>query len=305
MTDFKLKIVLGEATVELEGEAQLVKEIFADIKETGLGYFTKTIPYKEKEQKMINSDHVYKNNIISAESSEFEEFQFPNLKDLTISGNLRSDQDKILVFAYYLSNFGQKEVNETEIKNQFKELNLWTKSIGAHFKANMKKLIADKKMSSYGDVGYTVTQCGQEQAKLIINNENPALQQRKAKNTKSQKNSAQKYGFIDLNLSTEEKKSLVDLFANKENLSNIDKTLLAAHWYKQCKKIDSLSKDVVFTLFKNANVSTSFSIKDALNNAKKKNYFFSGQTKGEYEISHIAEEHIENNLLRQDDSWKI
>lgn len=32
MTDFKLKIVLGEATIELEGEGQLVKEIFNDLK---------------------------------------------------------------------------------------------------------------------------------------------------------------------------------------------------------------------------------------------------------------------------------
>ena len=300
MTDFKLKIVLGGAAIELEGEGQLVKEILEDLKETGLGNLAKTVPVSKQEPKAQECDI---NNISTdeEENTEQSETEFPNIKDLIISGNLHNDQEKILIFAYYLSNYGQDAVSEDEIRNKFKEMNLWTNSACGNFKTNIKKLIGDKKyLSSYGNTSYTVTMHGQEQAKAIILGQGQSSKKTKSKNNKTTKNPITKYEFIDLNLSTEDKKNLVDLFINKENLKATEKVTLASYWYKKQKNEKVINKDSIYSILKNANISTSFNIQGALINAKtRNNYFYPSNNNGEYEISHIGEEYVENNLLIQ------
>lgn len=301
MTDFKLKIVLGDAAIELEGEGQLVKEILEDLKETGLGNLAKTVPVSKQEPKALECNI---NNIGTDVEGNTEQYEteFPNIKDLIISGNLHSDQEKILVFAYYLSNYGKNVVNEDDIKNKFKEMDLWTNSFCKNFKTNIKKLIGDKKyFSSYGDTGYVITWCGQEQAKAIILGQGQSSKKTKSKNNKTTKNPITKYEFIDLNLSTEDKKILVDLFVDKENLKATEKVTLASYWYKQQKNEKVINKDTIYSILKNANISTSFNIQGALINAKtRNNYFYPSNNNGEYEISHIGEEYVENNLLTQE-----
>lgn len=301
MTDFKLKIVLGDATIELEGEGQLVKEILEDLKETGLGNLAKTVPVQKQEPK-IQECNIDNTRVAEEENIEQCETELPNIKDLIISGNLHNDQEKILIFAYYLSNYGQDVVSEDEIRNKFKEMNLWTNSACGNFKTNIKKLIGDKKfLSSYGDTGYIVTQCGQEQVKAIILGQGQSTKKQKSKNNKTAKNSIIKYEFIDLNLSTEDKKNLVDLFFEKDNLKATEKVALASYWYKKQKNENAVNKDIVYSILKNANMSTSFNIQGALINAKKRNnYFYPSNNNGEYEISHIGEEYVENNLLIQE-----
>ncbi len=80
------------------------------------------------------------------------------------------------------------------------------------------------------------------------------------------------------------KAELIKLYSNKEDLNTIDKVLLASHWYKNNRQETIINKDIVFTILRNANVSTAFSIQDALGNAKKKNYYSKTGKAGEFEF---------------------
>ena len=97
---------------------------------------------------------------------------------------------------------------------------------------------------------------------------------KKIKLIKSTKNNFTNYQTVELNLTREDKAELIKLYSNKEDLNTIDKVLLASHWYKNNRQETIINKDIVFTILRNANVSTAFSIQDALGNAKEKELLF-------------------------------
>lgn len=76
--------------------------------------------------------------------------------------------------------------------------------------------------------------------------------------------------------------------------------LLASHWYKNNRQETIINKDIVFTILRNANVSTAFSIQDALGNAKKKNYYSKTGKAGEFEFSYLGEDYVTEHLLIQE-----
>ncbi len=299
MTDFKLKINLGEASIELEGEGTLVKEILSDLKETGLGVLADKQIVEKQKYVSENKDEI-KITDGSAEVTQ-ECPEYPPIKDLIISERLNNEQEKLLVFAFYLSNYGQDVVSENAIRDEYKKMNLWSKSISGNFKSNIKKLIRDKKsLSSYGTDSYLITQDGKEYAKDIIFGASKTSETKKIKNTKITKSSIQKCDIVELNLTREDKAELIRLYSNKDNLNTIDKVLLASYWYKNNRQEVIINKDIVFTVLRNANVSVTFSIQDALGNAKKKDYYSKTGKVGEYEFSYLGEDYVTNKLLVQE-----
>lgn len=288
MADFKLKIVLGEATIELEGEGQLVKEIFNDLKSNGLGVLTTNKKFGNRGITSIDTcvNNEIKNDFVQTENP------YPLIQDVIMADYAQNGQEKLLVFAFYSSDYGSRPITHEEIKQFGKDNNC---PITNNFNYYYKALIKDKYLKSCNSESCMVTQKGKEFAIKIINNENEVAEKKKTKIQKP----VIKYDLVELHFNDKEKRTLLELFQQHQNLSNIDKILLATNFYKDNKDDKIVNKDIIFTILKNANVSTSFSIKDALSNAKKKNYFFSGQNKGEYELSHIGEEYVENNLLIQ------
>ena len=120
------------------------------------------------------------------------------------------------------------------------------------------------------DSGYILTQKGKDDADAIIFGRQREKETKKIKLIKVPKNNFTNYQTVELNLTREDKAELIKLYSNKEDLNTIDKVLLASHWYKNNRQETIINKDIVFTILRNANVSTAFSIQDALGNAKKK-----------------------------------
>ena len=298
MTDFKLKINLGEASIELEGEAILVKEILNDLKETGLGVLTKVATNQNDKASSIDKCNAINNTNADVEEVSTESTEYPSLKDLMYNDSIKSESDIIIVFVHYLSSFGQNVVGESAIKENYQEFNLWKKA-RSNFKTNIKKLIRAKKMSSV-DSGYILTQKGKDDADAIIFGRQREKETKKDKINKSTKNNFTNYQTVELNLTREDKAELIKLYSNKEDLNTIDKVLLASHWYKNNRQETIINKDIVFTILRNANVSTAFSIQDALGNAKKKNYYSKTGKAGEFEFSYLGEDYVTEHLLIQE-----
>ena len=99
MTEFKLKINIGDASIELEGDGVLVKEIFKDLKETGLGNLSANIQPLKKECIPISNDVIEPNDFSENESCVVSE-KFPPIKDLIIQGKLSNEQDKLFEFLF-------------------------------------------------------------------------------------------------------------------------------------------------------------------------------------------------------------
>ena len=136
MADFKLKINLGEASIELEGEGTLVKEILNDLKETGLGVLTKVATNQNDKASSIDKCNAINNTNVDAEEASTESSEYPSLKDLMYNDSIKNESDRIIVFVHYLSSFGQNVVGESAIKENYQEFNLWKKA-RSNFKTNI------------------------------------------------------------------------------------------------------------------------------------------------------------------------
>lgn len=299
MSDFKLKINFGNANIELEGEGELVKEILLDLKANGLGELSKCYDLKQT----VNppnyqglEDPVNVSNIQDA--SLFAEQlctgrAYPPVKDIVLKNLTKTEPERVLIFAFYASNHGAKPVSKDDIKEQYLSTDLWTNSVRSNLTYNIKSLIKDNYISTYNASSYILTSEGKEQAENIIFSTSTST----VKNKTNGKKKPTKYEAIEMDLNSEEKRSLLDLFTNHQPKSNIDKIMLVSYWLNENKGSKIISKDLVFTILKNANVSVIFSIQDALTNAKRKNYLFATSTKGELELSHIGEEYLSKELL--------
>ena len=119
MTDFKLKIVLGEATIELEGEGQLVKEILNDLKGNGLGVLTTNKKFGNRGITSIDTcvNNEIKNDFVQTENP------YPLIQDVIMADYAQNGQEKLLVFAFYSSDYGSRPITHEEIKQFGKDNN--------------------------------------------------------------------------------------------------------------------------------------------------------------------------------------
>jgi len=297
MDDFKLKISLGEASVELEGESAVVKEMFDELRTNGLGaltYISNIVVARPSSQ----ANAISCADIIDNGSSDNEQADkdYPVLEDFLYSDVIKDEQERILIFSFYLSSYGKDAVDVESIKTKYRETKYWNRTVSANFQTNMRKLIGKKKYLRTCDSGYLLTKEGREEAERIIFSE-PSDKAKNKKNKPAAGN-LQRYEMLELGLSSEDKKELMDLFRDKENLSAIDKTMLVSFWYKENKKIDIVNINIIYTLLKSAGAAINFSIKDSLGNAKRKNYFYPDGAKGEFQISHIGEAYV-NEKFKQ------
>lgn len=292
MGELKLKINLGGAYIELEGEGSLVKEILDDLKTDGLGALaSNSLP----TQQPIDAKKQDINDINATKEETKEELpneEYPPLQDILISGYAKTGQEKLLVFAFYSSDYGTKPISTEDIKGLGAQNNY---SIAKNFTYYLNALRKDRYISSYNSDSYTLTQKGKEQAQNIILNKETEKTTKKQKTPKT----PPKYNLIEMNFIPDEKKDLLDVFSKNSSLSKIDTVLLACDWLSKNRQTKIVTQDTIFTILKTANASTNFKIPDALGNAKKKNYFSSTQTKGEFELNHIGEEYISKNLMPQ------
>lgn len=301
MSDFKLKINLGSANIELEGEGELVKEIFTDLKSNGLGKLsnniTSTILQETQDNLAVTNNIETFNTVNTLDVNIQEDENYPAIKDIVLRNLTKKETERVLVFAFYASKYGKNLVSKNDIKEQYSSIDLWTKSISGNFNTYIKSLIKDKYLSTYNEDYYNVTPKGIEKANSIVLELDVSDNSETKNNGKKRIKKISKYDEVGIDLNKDERKDLLDFFIKYTPKNNIDKVILVAFWLNKNKNIKFINRDIIFTILKNANISTVFSIKDALSNAKKKNYLFASNTRGEFELSHIGEDYLSNEIL--------
>ena len=170
MADFKFKVSIGNANIELEGDSELVKNFFNELRVNGLGKLSDfNVINTTREKTVISSDF---QNIVNTDNIETnstnQDDNYPTLNDIVLSNKIKTETNWILLYTLYATEFGKKSVAKKEISNMYKTTNRYTTARSKNFATNIKKLVTDKLISAINDNDFIITDKGKEEARKLL-----------------------------------------------------------------------------------------------------------------------------------------
>lgn len=305
MGDFKLKIAIGNAQIELEDEGELVHTIFQELRETGLGNIS---PLMSAEHQNLGDGSSNQNSSDElpnepVESSPINDstlgFELPSLNNVVMQGLPQKESEWLLVYALYASNCGRQPFTREDLRTKYVESNRVTSSHNNHFAENLKILASTKYISAINATDFRLEQLGLEKARDILSGSVVAKKASRTKGSVS-KRTLSTYEFLDLGLTAEERTRIKVFWNQHDHSLNINKAVLAAYWLKENKAVVDFTSNHLFTILRTVEESTSFDLFSAITNAKRnKNYFMNGSIPKSYTITHIGEDYIKKLEIDQ------
>lgn len=295
MDDFKLKVTIGDAQIELEGNGELVHTIFQELRDNGLGKLT--LHYSQNTKNSNFALPTIANENVSCEeeaivSAEDLNGHLSTLENIVLTGGPNTEAEWLLVYATYCSNQGQALFTREDLKKKYKETNRMTPARSKNFALNLKTLVTDKYIVAVNANDFRLENSGLSRAKAIILGNDKNGGAKKNKSTQKKK-SITSYTMIELDLTEDQRTSIKELWNQHTLVSNMDKAVLAAYLIKKEKQIEGFTSDIFFTILRTVGETTSFNLAASIRNAKKdKSYFTSGVNVGEYKLSHIGEDYV-------------
>lgn len=296
MSELKIKVTIEGMSVELEGDAENVKEIFASLKESGMGYMnTLSKPITVIPEK--NTAEEPTPDFVSVEE-ELGQEDIPSLENVVLSGGPSTEAEWILVYAFYCSEQGKKLFTRDDLKQCYKNTKRYTVARSKNFAVNIKSLISEKHISAVNENDFRIEKAGIELATNIIQGKTEKGSSKK-KQPKAKSNVPDTYSLVELNLSQDEREALKKFYADHPTQNAQEKTVVIAKWLKDVKSIEEVDKNIIFTILRILNENVNFNIPKTLANAKySKSYFVSDST-GKYKISYIGEDHVDKDLVEK------
>ncbi|MTD40053.1 hypothetical protein GIX45_15840 [Erwinia sp. CPCC 100877] len=288
-----MKVIIDNAQIELEGDSATVYKIFQELKEQGLGELS---PLTKKNINNSTTDNVQvtsnyqnadsvKEKTIQEEKNAEVPFDFPTLQTILLQEKPSNEQEWILIYAVYCSQFGSIPFTAEDLRSKYKETNRFNESRRSNLNKNIKKLVGNNFFAAVDNSNYRLEKTGLKKAKEIISSE-------KKKNNSSSKSKAN-YQILELDLSENDKNDLRKFWNSHKNSSNMDKAVLIAYWLKKEKNIESYTANHLFTILRTIEENTSFDIPAALRNSKNnKNHFIYDANSNSYILSHIGEDYV-------------
>ena len=140
---FKLKVSVGNANVELEGDGELVHTIFTELREQGLRQLS---PQNDCVSAFDNNQNTTElpneiEEIVNSPQKTMNANTFikPNIKDVVIKDLPDSEAEWLLVYALYVSDEGANTFTADDLRQMYKDSNRMTQARSKNFSANFKK----------------------------------------------------------------------------------------------------------------------------------------------------------------------
>lgn len=295
MDIFKLRVTVGDAQIELEGNGELVHTIFQELRDNGLGKLTLHYSQSTNNSNVALPTSVNENvspkedPIISTEDTDGS---LPTLENIVLMGGPKTEAEWLLVYATYCSNQGKTLFTRDDLKKKYNETNRMTSARSKNFVTNLKTLVADKYIVAVNADSFRLESAGLSKATAIILGNGKNSDTKKNKSTQKKKPIAS-YTMVDLDLTEEQRISIKESWNQHTHVSNMDKAVLASYLIRKEKQIEAFTPDIFFTILRIVGEGTSFDLAAAIRNAKKdKSYFTSGANVGEYKLNHIGEDYV-------------
>lgn len=298
METFKLKISLGDAQIELEGNESTVQTIFQELRDKGLGALQPAI--KTEKLASSNNNLAIENPQSSMTSVPYDDHptfinEIPTLENIILKGGPQKEAEWILLYAFYCSNQGSSLFTRDDLRSQYDKTSRLTETRSKNFATNIKSLVSSGYISAVNTNDFRMETVGLSKAKAILLGSSPNTGNKPKGKTTTSKKTLITYKIIDLNLSESERQSFKAFWNSHNHTASIDKAVVIAFWLKNEKGIVDFSADHFFTMLRTIEETRSINLLAALKNAKnRKSYFITGSKKGTFAIHHIGEDHIKS-----------
>lgn len=309
MDIFKLKVIVGDAQIELEGAGELVHTIFQELRDNGLGQLT---PHPLNHQAPTDDSHANTDCISEAVRATVNDDKittqiepngeiFPTLENIVLTGGPSKETEWLLIYATYCSRQGTSLFSRDELRSKYDETNRMTPARSKNFATNLKSLVTNKFITAVKTDLFRLESAGLAKAKTIISGGSEEGKANKKGKSAPKKKTIDSYSMVELNLPSEQRASVKEFWGNHTHASNMDKAVLAAYWLKTEKQIEEFTSDLFFTILRTVGEGASFNLGAAIRNAKKdKSYFVSGTNPGAYKLSHIGDDYVATLIVKED-----
>lgn len=141
---FKLRVCIGNANIELEGEGELVHTIFSELRENGLGNLSVSVDTHQVSQNVVDNkiDITQGENDRQVDESEqirTGSIKLPNIKDIVMKDLPKTETEWLLIYALYASEEGTSAFTAETLRQLYHDSNRFTETRNKNFSTNLKK----------------------------------------------------------------------------------------------------------------------------------------------------------------------
>lgn len=298
MSNLKLSLSIGELSLQLEGEGELVQTMLNELRENGFGELSKipeayvSMPNSQSNTIKPNNVELY-NNISNASVANAN---YPSLKEVALKCLPKSEPEWILLYAFYASDFGTKSVSRTEIKEMYNVTNRMTTSRSNNFFNSLTSVVSNNYLSALNDDEYAIRPEGQTKINEILSRENSSESRTKTRKASKVK----QFQLIkDLDLSTTtSRKGLKDFVNEAKPTSNINITTTIIYYMQQIYEYaGDINGDAIFTCWRELGTKIPNDLAGNLRDVCSSKYGYANVENGNYSITTRGINLIEHTLL--------
>jgi len=303
----KVRFKLHGLEFELEGKEGVVKEEFDKFK----GFITQLLPNVNVQT--IQSSPAKPLSIpVTTETDEI-----PVLKEVVKRDLPQTEPDWILIYAFYITEYGESTFTEDQIKEQYEQTGRKNLSRMKNLKTNVTSLLNKGYIKVHNDLEYRVKETGLARVQEIFQGKsnvgktaspavsNKRLERKKDSRTQNEPDALSKpkakpsSGFkvlTDLNYRPKDEISLIDFFKSLPFKSNPE-IVLGIVWYcKEKLKIERVTDDHIFTGLKELKVPVPPTLHQVIINTKNRNTWLTFEDMTDITYSIQGSNYIEFDL---------
>lgn len=286
-------LTIGELSLQLEGDGELVQTMLNELRENGLGELSK-IPEARISSANAQSYISTQNN--TELCNNIADSNYPSLKEVALKCLPKSESEWILLYAFYASDFGTRSVSRTEIKEMYNVTNRMTTSRSNNFFNSLTSVISNNYLSALNDDEYAVRPEGQIKINEILSRENSSENKTKTRRTSKGK----QFQLIkDLDLSTTpSRKGLKDFVNEVKPSSNINITTTIIYYMQQIYEYaGDINGDIIFTCWRELGTKIPNDLVGNLRDICSSKYGYANVESGNYSITTRGINLVEHTLL--------
>ena len=289
----KLKVCVGDANIELEGEGNLVHTIFSELCESGLGKLSVSLLIQPKFELPNEVESAVipvadKNNERPSDQQQMGASNLPNIETIAIKDLPKTEAEWILIYALYASEQGTKFFSENDLRQMYLASGRWNESRQKNFATNVKKAVTSDWFTIVNDPNYSLLTAGKEKAYEILQR---AVSSNSLKKSKKPTNSGKtSYNVVELGLNETQRQETKQYLLSFPSLNHMDRAVVIAYKLAQYGVVE-FDENTIFTALRIADLSASYDLKSSLTNGKtRKNFFIFSDTAGMYKLHHLGED---------------
>ena len=170
---FKLRVCIGNANIELEGEGELVHTIFSELRENGLGNLSVSVDTHQVSQNVVDNkiDITQGENDRQVDESEqirTGSIKLPNIKDIVMKDLPKTETEWLLIYALYASEEGTSAFTAETLRQLYHDSNRFTETRNKNFSTNLKKAVTSDWFVAINNTDYVLSEVGKKVAYEIL-----------------------------------------------------------------------------------------------------------------------------------------